>query len=229
MSSKSYTYSETSKQKNLPYDDEPTIVKNTVTMEERNSGGVDITHFAVEKTFPDGFSKRLEWTFDSLHMCIQTQECAFWDHGELMKLDGDKFANVGLFHPLHRISVEFLRRAAQSFRDNAYMQTSETDTQLSSPSTDEEFTSASHDELDRITNSRRGRPRIYTDDEKKSKHREQSLKSYYRRKALKEHLREPANGDEVSLPVSANSKVLGNFYEEVTFKRTNGTYRKKQE
>ena len=75
----------------------------------------------------------------------------------------------------------------------------------------------------------RGRPRIYTNDEKKSKHREQALKSYYRRKALKEHLREPVNGDEVSFPFMANSKVLGDFYEEVTFKRTNGVYRKKQE
>lgn len=220
MSSKSYTYSETTEQRDRPQD-EPTIVTTTVTMEQRNSGGVDITHYIVEKKCPDGYGYKLDCACPGLHMCIQTPECAFWDKDGDIKVKEDKFYPVGLCHPYWRISVSFLRRAAQNFRDNAYKQEEV-------PPSDELILPSEY-ELERIMNPRRGRPRIYTDDEKKSKHREQALKSYYRRKALKQHLREPINGDEVSFPVSANSKVLGDFYEEVTFKRTNGTYRKKQE
>ena len=220
MSSKNYTYSETTEEMNHPHDDKPTIVVNTVTMEQRNPGGVYITRFTQEKTFPSGFNGRLEWTFDDLHMCIQTKEGAFWDEGEYLKVVGDRLEHHGLFHSFHRMSVEFLRRAAQSFRDNAYMP---------EVTTQEETISQPEEEVTEPVARARGRPRIYTDDEKRSKHREQALKSYYRRKALKEHLRTPVNGDEVSFPFAVNSKVLGDFYEEVTFKRTNGVYRKKQE
>ena len=219
MSSKTYTYSETTEEKNRPHD-EPTIVVNTVTMEQRNPGGVYITHFTQEKTFPSGFHGRLEWTFDDLHMCIQTKEGAFWDEGEYVKVVGDRLEHHGLFHSFHKMSVEFLRRAAQSFRDNAYMP---------EVTTQEETSSPSEEDVTEPATRGRGRPRIYTDDEKRSKHREQALKSYYRRKALKEHLREPVNGDEVSFPFMVSSNVLGDFYEEVTFKRTNGAYRKKRE
>ena len=76
--------------------------------------------------------------------------------------------------------------------------------------------------------SKRGRPKLYADDdEKKRKHREQALRSYYRRKALKEHLNEPADGDEVRITIDTSSKTLGDISEEVTFRRTNGNYRKR--
>ena len=75
---------------------------------------------------------------------------------------------------------------------------------------------------------KRGRPKLYADDdEKKRKHREQALRSYYRRKALKEHLNEPADGDEVHITIDTSSKTLGDISEEVTFRRTNGNYRKR--
>ena len=76
--------------------------------------------------------------------------------------------------------------------------------------------------------SKRGRPKLYADDdEKRRKHREQALRSYYRRKALKEHLDEPADGDEVHITIDTSSKTLGDISEEVTFRRTNGNYRKR--
>ena len=75
---------------------------------------------------------------------------------------------------------------------------------------------------------KRGRPKLYADDdEKKRKHREQALRSYYRRKALKEHLDDPADGDEVHITIDTSSKTLGDISEEVTFRRTNGNYRKR--
>ena len=76
--------------------------------------------------------------------------------------------------------------------------------------------------------SKRGRPKLYADeDEKKRKHREQSLRSYYRRKALKEHLNDPTDGDEVHITIDTFSKTLGDISEEVTFRKTNGSYRKR--
>ena len=116
--------------------------------------------------------------------------------------------------------MSLLRRALDRFNEVNHVPSADTET---------ETISQSDEEVEPHVTRSRGRPRIYTDDEKRSKHREQALKSYYRRKALKEHLREPVNGDEVSFPFAVNSKVLGDFYEEVTFKRTNGVYRKKQE
>ena len=75
---------------------------------------------------------------------------------------------------------------------------------------------------------KRGRPKLYADDnEKKRKHREQALRSYYRRKALKEHLNDPADGDELRITIDTSSKTLGDISEEVTFRRTNGSYRKR--
>ena len=79
-----------------------------------------------------------------------------------------------------------------------------------------------------VQQPKRGRPKLYADDdEKKRKHREQALRSYYRRKALKEHLNEPADGDEVHITIDTSSKTLGDISEEVTFRRTNGNYRKR--
>ena len=79
-----------------------------------------------------------------------------------------------------------------------------------------------------VQQPKRGRPKLYADDdEKKRKHREQALRSYYRRKALKEHLNEPADGDEVKITIDTSSKTLGDISEEVTFRRTNGNYRKR--
>ena len=76
--------------------------------------------------------------------------------------------------------------------------------------------------------AKRGRPKLYTDDdEKKRRPREQALRSYYRRKALKEHLDESTDGDEVSITIDTSSKTLGDISEEVTFRRTNGGYRKR--
>ena len=76
--------------------------------------------------------------------------------------------------------------------------------------------------------SKRGRPMLYADDdEKKHKHREQALRSYYKRKALKEHLNDPTDGDEVHITIDTFSKTIGDISEEVTFRRTNGSYRKR--
>ena len=79
-----------------------------------------------------------------------------------------------------------------------------------------------------VQQPKRGRPKLYADDdEKKRKHREQALRSYYRRKALKEHLDEPADGDEIRITIDTSSKTIGDINEEVTFRRTNGNYRKR--
>ena len=142
-----------------------------------------------------------------------------YDDGVICKVEGDRIVEPVRPH-FEKISVSLLRRALDRFNEVNHVPSADTET---------ETISQSDEEVEPPVTRSRGRPRIYTDDEKRSKHREQALKSYYRRKALKEHLREPVNGDEVSFPFAVNSKVLGDFYEEVTFKRTNGVYRKKQE
>ena len=219
MSIRSFTYTETTNQmtKNREYLSSCTIV--TVMPPAYEGDSASITSITTGKRYNDGRNSTETIELKNFKVSQQKDRLFLIDDGVICKVEGDRIVEPVRPH-LEKISVSLLRRALDRFNEVNH---------VPSAGTEEETISPSDEEVTEPVARSRGRPRIYTHDEKKSKHREQALKSYYRRKALKEHLREPVNGDEVSFPFMANSKVLGDFYEEVTFKRTNGVYRKKQE
>ena len=162
MFSIDYTYSEISDSKSHPKL-LPSVVKTTVVMEQVEPTRLRIVNYRSEVTSPTGQTNRVDYFLSNFHICIDTPECTFWHCDTQCQVEDDKIVNP-IFGFNNAISASFLRRAAQSFRDNAHMS----------------------DHSDEQPKAKRGRPVKYTTDERKIRHREQALRSYYRRKALKQ-------------------------------------------
>jgi hypothetical protein len=74
----------------------------------------------------------------------------------------------------------------------------------------------------------RGRHKKYlNDDERKEAQQRHALMHHYRKEALEKYLKSNPNDEIISVKVNVSSKVLGEFNEEITYKRLqDGSYRK---
>ena len=74
----------------------------------------------------------------------------------------------------------------------------------------------------------RGRHRKYlNDDERKEAQQRHALMHHYRKEALEKYLKSNPNDEIITVKVNVSSKVLGEFNEEITYKRLqDGSYRK---
>ena len=81
-----------------------------------------------------------------------------------------------------------------------------------------------------IKKEARGRRKKYlNDDERKEAQQKHALIHHYRKEALENYLKSNPNDEIITVKVNVSSKVLGEFNEEITYKRLqDGSYRKTQ-